>query len=106
MVYTMDRNGQLEKMACTRVKLDGEDCIRIETTHISSLGICIDNSVNPAEEEIVEFSDSIQSMSARPGEKKEDFDITNVLKWILGIATLIVGSVCLLYPEKKTKIQK
>lgn len=106
VVYTMDRNGQLEKMACTRVKLDGEDCIRIETTHISSLGICIDNSVNPAEEGIVEFSDSIQSMSARPGEKKEDFDITNVLKWILGIATLIVGSVCLLYPEKKTKIQK
>lgn len=100
VVFTLDRNGQLEKMQCTRVMLDGMDAVRLEISQLSSLGICGDGSSCNAEE-IMEFSDSFQSMSAMPEEKEVNWDILTYFKWLMGITLLIVGSVCMLYSGKK-----
>uniref|UniRef100_UPI004057C263 leucine-rich repeat domain-containing protein n=1 Tax=Acetatifactor sp. TaxID=1872090 RepID=UPI004057C263 len=102
IVYTLDRNGQLEKLESTRVLLDGVDAISFKTTHLSLFGFCGDGSTYDAEN-ILEITTTIESMSAGPG-IQNGRDMLVLLKWILSIALLFTGGVFIL--DKGRKITK
>lgn len=93
VVYTLDRNGQLEKPECERVSLDGVDAVRFQTTHLSLFGICGDGSGYRAEQAI-EVSTTIQSMSKGPDStdgSTSGNSYTAYVKWGLGVVLLLVG---------------
>lgn len=98
IVYTLDRNGQLEKLECERVSLDGADAVRFRTTHLSLFGICGAGS-GYRTENIIEVSTTIQSMSKGP-DATDSSKVTNsylsYVKWGLGAILLLVGIVNLL----------
>lgn len=98
IVYTLDRNGQLEKLDSERVSLDGVDAVRFQTTHLSLFGICGAGS-GYRTEQIIEVSTTIQSMSEGPGSADSSM-ITNshlsYVKWGLGAILLLAGIVNLL----------
>jgi hypothetical protein len=65
---TIDRNGQLESVQCERVNLDGKDCARITTTHLSPFGIYTDGTALD-EDTVIEDTTDITSLSAPVQEK-------------------------------------
>lgn len=90
-MVTLDRNGQLEAVGVERVMLDGVECFRFRTTHLSLFGVY---GVGPAESEIREVNVSMNSMSAGPGgmgTTENGTDSILILKLILGAALLITG---------------
>lgn len=98
IVYTLDRNGQLEMLECERVSLDGVDAVRFQTTHLSLFGICGAGGGNRTEN-IIEVSTTIQNMSEGPGTTDSSTGTNSYLsyvKWGLGAILLLVGIVNLL----------
>lgn len=90
-MVTLDRNGQLEAVGVERVMLEGVECFRFRTTHLSLFGVY---GVGPAESEIREVNVSMNSMSAGPGVMGTTENDTNkilIMKLILGAALLITG---------------
>lgn len=90
-MVTVDRNGQLEAVGVERVTLEGVECFRFRTTHLSLFGVY---GVGPAKSEIREVNVSMNSMSAGPGSPEAGESGKNtilVLKSILGAALLITG---------------
>ena len=90
-MVTLDRNGQLEAVGVERVTLEGVECFRFRTTHLSLFGVY---GVGPEESEIREVNVSMNSMSAGPGGLESTENGNNkilILKLILGAALLITG---------------
>lgn len=90
-LVTLDRNGQLEAVGVERVTLEGVECFRFRTTHLSLFGVY---GVGPGESEIREVNVSMNSMSAGPGGMKSAQNSKSTivfLKFILGLAFLITG---------------
>lgn len=100
-VVTLDRNGQLEQVSSERVRMDGKDCIRFYTSHLSLYGIYGDGEALEAGS-IQEVTTLITSMGAAPempgaapkmsGAAKE---IPYRSTWILGGILLAIGTVCI-----------
>ncbi len=104
IVYTLDRNGQLERLQSARVLLDGKDAISFKTTQVSCIGICGDGTTYNAEE-VLEITTIMESMSAAPGGNTGGM-LTKVLvsaKWIVGMSLLFGGTVCILYKGKRSR---
>lgn len=100
LVFTLDRNGQLEKLPTERVKIDGKDAVSFKTTYVSTVGICGDGSVYNAED-VLEVSTSIVSMSkALETEVEETETVQNgplvYVKWGAALLMLLAGSVLVL----------
>ena len=90
-MVTLDRNGQLEAVGVERVMLEGVECFRFRTTHLSLFGVY---GVGPAESEIREVNVSLNSMSAGPGSLgsgESGKNIVVILKFVLGAGMLITG---------------
>lgn len=84
---TADRNGQLETVAATRVLLNGEEALCIQTTRPSVLGIY---SVGEAgTEELMEMSVSVEAAAAPHGET--DGILAHTLRNIVGAVFLAAG---------------
>ncbi len=58
-VVTCDRNGQLESVNAQRIEVDGEDYVRISTSHLSLFGIFTDGTVLDSRSVIEESTDFI-----------------------------------------------
>jgi len=104
IVYAMDRNGQLEKLKAERVLLDGEEAIRFQMDQLSQIGICGDGSTYSAPE-VLEVVTTLQSMSRAPGNVEVQKSVTNILvyvKWISVILLMFLGTVNVLYREKRS----
>ncbi len=99
IVYTLDRNGQLERPESERVLLDGVDAVRFQTTHLSLFGICGDGSGYPTEQ-IIEVSTTIQSMSEGSDSTEGSGTVISsylfCAKWGLGAILLLTGTANLL----------
>ncbi len=103
LVYTLDRNGQLEILEAERVLLDGKDAVRFKTSHLSLFGICGDGSAYYPDE-VIEISTTLQSMSQAPASMDTVTSTTNYLayiKWGLVILLLLCGSANVLRKEKR-----
>ena len=87
-LVTLDRNGQLEALGVERVMLEGTECFRFRTTHLSLIGVY---GVGPSNSEIREVNVSMNSLSAGPGSEKESINPVVLLKFIIGAAVLIMG---------------
>lgn len=90
-MVTLDRNGQLEAVGVERVMLDGVECFRFRTTHLSLFGVY---GVGPGESEIREVNVSMNSMSAGPGglqSGESGKSTVLLLKFVLGAAMLVTG---------------
>lgn len=87
-LVTLDRNGQLEAVGVERVMLDGTECFRFRTTHLSLFGVY---GVGNSESEIREVSVYMNSMSAGPGESGEGGSAIILLKAAVGAVMLLVG---------------
>ncbi|MCM1058171.1 MAG: leucine-rich repeat domain-containing protein [Firmicutes bacterium] len=97
-LVTLDRNGQLEAVGVERVMLEGVECFRFRTTHLSLFGVY---GVGPGEKEIREVNVSLSSMSAGLGSPAAGENGKNsmlILKFVLGAAILVTGMVLCL-PE-------
>lgn len=89
-MVTLDRNGQLEAVGVERVMLEGVECFRFRTTHLSLFGVY---GVGPANSEIREVNVSMNSMSAGPGSLKPgEKNAILILKSVLGAAMLTAGT--------------
>lgn len=103
IVYTMDRNGQLEKLAAERVLLDGKEAIRFQMNQVSQIGICGDGNTYSAPE-VLEIVTTLQSMSPAPGSMGAVNSTGNILvgiKWFSAIILLALGTVNVLYKGKR-----
>jgi len=87
-LVTLDRNGQLEAVGVERVMLEGTECFRFRTTHLSLFGIY---GVGPSSSEIREVSVYMNSYSAGPNERAESVNLVMILKYVFGAAVLILG---------------
>lgn len=90
-MVTLDRNGQLEAVGVERVMLDGVECFRFRTTHLSLFGVY---GVGPGESEIREVNVSMNSMSAGPGGTGSGASGGNgilILKFTMGAVMLVTG---------------
>ena len=87
-LVTLDRNGQLEAVGVERVMLEGTECFRFRTTHLSLFGIY---GVGPSNSEIREVSVYMNSYSAGPIEQAERVNLMMILKFVFGAAVLILG---------------
>lgn len=93
-VVTLDRNGQLEQVNSERVRVDGKDCVRFYTSHLSLYGIYGDGAALE-EDSIQEVTTLITSMSAAPEVSSPTKDIPFRYTWILGGILLMIGTVCI-----------
>ncbi len=87
-MVTLDRNGQLEAIGVERVMLEGTECFRFRTTHLTLFGVY---GVGPAESEIREVSVNMNSMSAGPGESKAGGNIPAAARFTVGAVMLAAG---------------
>lgn len=102
-MVTLDRNGQLEAVGVERVMLEGTECFRFRTTHMSLFGVY---GVGHSESEIREVSVYMSSMSAGPGGLQSAENGNNtilILKFILGAAMLITGMELFLSGARRLK---
>lgn len=100
LVFTLDRNGQLEKIPSERVKVDGKDAVSFKMDYVSTVGICGDGSVYNAEK-VLEVSTRIVSLSNAPGAESEEVEVIQsspivYLKWGIGLVMLFTGSALVL----------
>lgn len=91
-MVTLDRNGQLETLGVERVMLEGTECFRFRTTHLSVFAIY---GVGAAAEEDVlrEVNVSLYSMSAAPEGRGTDI---RTAKLLIGASMVITGFIILL----------
>lgn len=87
-MVTLDRNGQLEAVGVERVMLEGTECFRFRTTHLTLFGVY---GVGSGESEIREVSVSMNSMSAGPGESRERGSVPAAVKFTVGAVMLAAG---------------
>ncbi|MBR1930959.1 MAG: leucine-rich repeat domain-containing protein [Lachnospiraceae bacterium] len=105
-VAMLDRNGQLETVACERVVLEGEDCIRFRTEHPSCFAVYSDGTAYDGES-IVEESVEFLNMSAAPAGAPEShigndmLPLLRLLKWSMGVALLLIGASLTFKKNKK-----
>ena len=95
-MVTLDRNGQLEAVGVERVMMEGTECFRFRTTHLSLFGVY---GVGHSDSEIREVSVYMNSMSAGPGGLQSAENGKNtvlILKFVMGAAMLITGMVLFL----------
>ena len=87
IVYTLDRNGQLELLNSKEVRIDGTDSVQFETDYVSEVAIC---TTGIATEEV-----SIVSMSGPAADNKLIAALKNnpmmMIKWLLVATVLILG---------------
>lgn len=105
-MVTLDRNGQLEAVGVERVMLEGVECFRFRTTHLSLFGVY---GVGPAKSEIREVNVPMNSMSAGPGGLESEESGINailILKLVLGAAVLVTGLGLLLPGTRRSKKRK
>lgn len=94
-VYTMDRNGQLETVDATRVKVDGVDCFRFTTDYVSQYGVT-GGGESFEGVTIIEETTSIVSMSEPPAQSG-----TKILpQMVISSALLLVGTICIFWKKK------
>lgn len=101
-VVTCDRNGQLESVKAQRVKMDGNDCVRISTSHLSFFGVYSDGTALDSDS-VVEETTVLTSMAGPEGENAtEDWNFFSKLRyqWILGGGLLILGIICIFHSTK------
>lgn len=96
VVYTFDRNGQLEEVEAERVKLDGVDSFRFTLNYISQIGV-VGNGIGFDESYVLEETTSIVSMSSGP--KQNEFYLP--VQWIVGGILLLVGLFCIFGKGKR-----
>lgn len=89
-MVTTDRNGQLEVIGVEKVILEGTECFRFRTTHLSLFAVY---GVGPSDSEIREVNVYRSSMSAGPGGIKEGISPAALLKYLIGAAVLVLGLV-------------
>lgn len=102
-VVTCDRNGQLESASAQRVNVDGKDCVRISTSHLSFFGIYSDGTVLERDS-VVEETTELTSMAGPAGENAiENKGLFSGVhyRWVLGGGLLIFGIICIFYSTKK-----
>lgn len=105
-VITLDRNGQLETVEATRVKIEGKDHIRFRTDHLSVFGIYKDGTS-------LEESEVLQEISVTAGQNAAPFPkgpVAASLKGgsvsipygkIFGCGLLLAGMVCIFKKAKR-----
>lgn len=89
-MVTTDRNGQLEAVGVERVMLEGTECFRFRTTHLSLFAVY---GVGPADTEVREVSVYMSSGSAGPGAGEAGISPEALLKYLIGAVVLILGLV-------------
>ena len=92
-LYTLDRNGQLEKVSAERVKLDGEDCLRFRLNFLSCIGIA-GNGTAFDDDYVSEETTSIISMSAVRSKAAPA-----PCQWGIGSIMLIGGVLCIFWKK-------
>lgn len=94
-VYTLDSNGQLEKVEAERVKVDGVDCLRFTVDYLSQIGVTGNGTAFNASY-VVEETTNIVSMSAAPEQQ------TNMLpiQWAISGVLLLGGIVCIFWKRQ------
>lgn len=94
LVYSLDRNGQMEKITAKRVRIDGAEYLRFELAYLSQVAIV--GTGTPGSGVIVlEETTSIKSMSQAPAQAAE---VTVIRwQWVLGTVLMSVGILCLLW---------
>ncbi len=97
-MITLDRNGQLENVEYIRLRVDGEDCVRFTTDHLSLFGLTGTGEDFDASG-VIEETTVINSMSAAPGArgtKGWEAGMPPSLKWSLGACFFLMGGVLLI----------
>lgn len=89
-MVTTDRNGQLEAIGVERVMLEGTECFRFRTTHLSLFAVY---GVGPSDSEIREVNVYRSSMNAGPDGAGEGVSPAALLKYLIGAVVLILGLV-------------
>lgn len=99
-VVTMDRNGQLESAAAERIKVDGMDCIRFRTNHLSLYGLYGDGSSLDTNA-ILEETTVITSMSAPPDKQSGQTRVSSIrYQWVLGSILLVLGTFSIFWKSR------
>ncbi len=97
MVYSLDRNGQLELLSADRVRIDGAQYLRFNLEFLSQIAIVkTADSYNGVI--VLEESTTIESMSQAPGQEAE---VSIKYHWILAAVVMTVGLLCLLWRKKE-----
>lgn len=89
-MVTTDRNGQLEVLGVERVMLEGTECFRFRTTHLSLFAVY---GAGPSDTEIREVNVYRSSMGAGPGSTEEGVSPAALAKYLMGAAVLVLGFV-------------
>lgn len=99
VVYSLDRNGQLEKITAKRVRIDGAEYLRFELNYLSQVAIV--GTGTPGSGVIVlEETTSIKNMSRAP-EQVMPVVSTVRWQWILSAMLMSVGMLCLLWKKNR-----
>lgn len=94
-VYTLDSNGQLEKVEAERVKVDGVDCLRFTVDYLSQIGVTGNGTTFDASY-VVEETTNIVSMSAAPKQQVN----TLLIQWAISGVLLLSGIVCIFWKRQ------
>lgn len=102
-MVSVDRNGQLEKVECSKVSVDGQSCVRFSTTSPTYFAVYSDGTV--AAGEVEQMKTTLEAMSPAPSDTAasgENFiKYLEILKWVFG-GTLLAMGVLQLTRTKKT----
>ena len=94
-VVTLDRNGQLEQLPATRVKIEGKDYIRFNTTHLSLFGIYGDGVALNEADVLEEAQVTLQQNATNPSSQLTDPLHKVTWQWIAGGSLLLLGVLCI-----------
>jgi len=102
-MVTLDRNGQLEAVPVERVMLEGTECFRFRTTHLTLFGVY---GVGASSSEIREISVDMSNMSAGPGAPGNGGNSLLFAKYLVGVALLITGITLFLRGNVRRPVRK
>lgn len=94
-VFTTDRNGQLELVEHVRVRVDGQECLRVSLDYISQLAIVKSDNIYDGIP-VIEETTEIVHLAQGPLQK-----LSNVkYHWILGCVLLATGLLCIVWRKR------
>ncbi len=94
-VVTLDRNGQLEQLPATRVKINGKDYVRFNTTHLSLFGVYGDGVALNEADVMEEVHVNLQQNAANTSIQSVGPLHKVTWQWVVGGSLLLLGALCI-----------
>jgi len=98
LVYSLDRNGQLEQVKAKRVRIDGVEYLRVGINFVSQIAV-VETSEPYSGAVVLEENTSIEKLSQAPGQ--EEGNMKFPYHWALAGALASAGVICLLWKKNK-----